>query len=188
MTTLYVYLYEDGKKASFENLSGQEVQSITDAIERIVEFDDFDGFSDMEYAKMELSDEAAAKIANKKITIKPGQYGVRKWGKTVQVEFLTSPTESEDSLPSAPNSDYKIGVCKAKLELMGIKTKQEFRKWAVLHHSDKTGVAMSAEEKDVLACGMAVFSDKALGGRRKTKKHILKRKVSKRKVTRRRRA
>ena len=187
MTTLYVYLYEDGVKHSFENLSGQEVESITHAVEGIVEFDDFDGFTDMEYAIMQLSDEAAAKVTNKKIAIKPAQYGIKKWSKNVQVEFLTSPTDG--SLPSASNGEGKIGVCKAKLESMGIKTKQEFRKWAVLHHSDKTGTAMSDEEKDVLACGMAVFSDKALGGRRKTKKRTSKRKVSKRKQgTRKRRA
>ena len=180
MTILFVYLYEGGKKRSFADLSGYDMQAIEEAISEIVEFDDFDGYTEMEYATIELSDDNAEEIINKKKTIRPPNYGSVPWNKNVQVEFTAS---------DVTNSGDKIGACKTKLESVGIKTKQEFRKWAVAHHSDKTGTAMSDQDKDVLACGMAVFSDKALGGRRKTKKRTSKRKVSKRKQgTRRRRA
>ena len=94
------------------------------------------------------------------------------------------PPAYDDVPPNArPTDKYKVQACKTKLDSMGIKTKQEFRKWAVLHHPDKTGNVMSDEEKNVLACGMAVFSNKELGGRRKTKKRR-----SQKRATRKRRA
>jgi hypothetical protein len=92
MPKLYVYLYENGKKDSFANLSGQELQSIIDAVDMYGDLDAdavYDTEPPTDYATMEVSDEDAQKVLGKR-TIQPKQYGLHKWGK-VELEFLTTP-------------------------------------------------------------------------------------------------
>lgn len=85
---LVVYLFVDGTKVSFSDLSGQEVTALEDALRRYGELDTSDDTSD--YAELDLDDEDTAPPLNTKITIRPKQYGLRPWGK-VEVEFRKEP-------------------------------------------------------------------------------------------------
>lgn len=88
MPKLYVYLYENGTKESFANLSGQELQSLEDATSG---YGDLDTDGEYEYATIEVSEKDAAKLGGKKVAMKPQSYGSHKWG-NVQLEFLTTAT------------------------------------------------------------------------------------------------
>jgi hypothetical protein len=92
MPTLYVYLYENGKKRSFDSLSGQEMSSIEDALRGLGDDVNLDVVEDddgniADYAKVEV--EKSPRL-NKKIQIRPENYGVSKWGKKMEVEYRTT--------------------------------------------------------------------------------------------------
>ena len=83
MPKLYVYLHEDGARRSFEDLSGQEFDSIKDALVGYGDLTDVDNV----HATIEVSDNDFQDLLNKKKEIQPAQYGVNAWG-DVEVEFL----------------------------------------------------------------------------------------------------
>jgi hypothetical protein len=78
---VYVYLYEDGKKRSFEDLSGQELQSIEDSLHN---YGTLDADTGEEYAVIEKFTGEEKDL--KKFEITPKKYGLNKWGE-VEVEF-----------------------------------------------------------------------------------------------------
>ena len=80
---LRVYLYENGRKSSFANLSGQELESIMEAAEQYGELDS-DGES--AYAMIDVSNADVDRLKGTKVRINPRQFGLHQWG-NVELEF-----------------------------------------------------------------------------------------------------
>ena len=80
---LRVFLYENGRKSSFTNLSGQELESIMEAAEEygILETD-----GEADYATIEVSNQDANRLQGTKVRINPRQFGLHQWG-NVELEF-----------------------------------------------------------------------------------------------------
>jgi hypothetical protein len=81
---VYVYLYEDGKKRSFEDLSGQELESLE---HHLKDYGTLNADTGEEYAVIEEFEGTKKNL--KKFVITPRQYGESPWGE-VKVEFRTT--------------------------------------------------------------------------------------------------
>lgn len=109
MPTLYVYLFENGKEDSFAQLSGQELESIQDATDMEFDTDHYDDEDKpLDYATVSVSDEDAARLLGKRITITPEQYGLHKWGK-VELLFLASPNRHARARAKAAQGLFELG-------------------------------------------------------------------------------
>ena len=95
---VYVYLCENRKPLSVEDLSGPEGDAIAESLGKYGTLDVFtnedyavmEDFNEAEFNKVEENETEPKTKFNKPFVIKPRQLGLNKWG-TVTVLFLTSP-------------------------------------------------------------------------------------------------
>jgi hypothetical protein len=81
---LHVYLYENGTRGSFANLSGQEIASIEETVDR---YGDLETDGEEDYATIEVSHTDATRLRGTRIGVQPRQLGLNPWG-NVELEFV----------------------------------------------------------------------------------------------------
>jgi hypothetical protein len=81
---LRVFLYENGRKSSFANLSGQELDSIMEAAEG---YGNMETDGEADYATIEVPNQDANRLKGTKVRINPRQFGLHQW-ENVELEFV----------------------------------------------------------------------------------------------------